>query len=317
MSVTFTQLILMIMAVIAIVWGIYMISKALKAKQVVSLNTEAIEHDKDGLPILPRHQRPAVVETLKRQDEVVLDNASADVVLSADNTELLIDQQLLDSQSVITKSTHVSAPAQENPAPVATVEHDDAFSLLANATETIRPVVHAFDESQVKAETLELTSPILDTHIQAQIDQEQNNPLNNAVQNINISIFPNEQFGRIGGRDLLNLFDKYGIKFGAMNMFHRYENKDGTGLLWFSMMMITEDGILPFDLNKLPMQYLKGLVLFLSLPHPKAVQGFDSMMSIAGLLAHDLNASVYDETGELINKENAQMMREIAVDFGK
>ena len=62
---------------------------------------------------------------------------------------------------------------------------------------------------------------------------------------------------------------------------------------------------------------MKGLVLFLSLPHPKAVQGFDSMISVAGLLAHDLQATVYDETGEALTKENTQIMRDIAVNFGK
>ena len=140
---------------------------------------------------------------------------------------------------------------------------------------------------------------------------------NNAIQIINVSIFPNQQFVDIEGEYLLELIDKYGLKFGAMNMFHRYENKDGTGLLWFSLMMIDNEGISPFDLNRLPTQTMKGLVLFLSLPHPRPVQGFDSMMSIAGLLANDLNATVYDDTGEPINKENTQAMRELAINFGR
>ena len=189
--------------------------------------------------------------------------------------------------------------------------------MLANATETITPVVHTFDENQLKNDSFTDNSPILDTHIQAQIDEEQNSPLNNAIQNINISIFPNQQFIDIKGDYLLELIDKYGLKFGAMNMFHRYENKDGTGLLWFSLMMIDNEGISPFDLNRLPTQTMKGLVLFLSLPHPRPVQGFDSMMSIAGLLANDLNATVYDDTGEPINKENTQAMRELAINFGR
>ena len=41
------------------------------------------------------------------------------------------------------------------------------------------------------------------------------------------------------------------------------------------------------------------------------------MMSIAGLLANDLNATVYDDTGEPINKENTQAMRELAINFGR
>ena len=214
----------------------------------------------------------------------------------------------------VTKSANDKLLAETN----TFVENEnDAFSMLANATETISPVVHTFDENQLKNDTFTDNSPILDTHIQGQIDEEQNSPLNNAIQNINISIFPNQQFVDIKGDYLLELIDKYGLKFGAMNMFHRYENKDGTGLLWFSLMMIDNEGISPFDLNRLPTQTMKGLVLFLSLPHPRPVQGFDSMMSIAGLLANDLNATVYDDTGEPINKENTQAMRELAINFGR
>ena len=306
-----TQLILIVLAVVAIVWGLYILVKSIRQKNKALLATQAIEHDKDGLPILPRHERPKPEDSEVFKAEITPDNPRGEVKLSADNTELDLTAPSLPAQ---TSQHHDQLLAQTK----SFVDNDDdAFSLLANATETITPVVHTFDENQLKNDVFNDNSPILDTHIQAQIDQEQNSPLNNAIQNVNISIFPNQQFASIQGSYLLDLIDKYGLKFGAMNMFHRYENKDGTGMLWFSMMMIDNDGISPFDLNRLPTQNMNGLVLFLSLPHPRAVQGFDSMMSIAGLLAHDLNATVYDDTGEPINKENTQAMRELAVNFGK
>lgn len=306
-----TQLILIVLAVVAIVWGLYILVKSIRQKNKALLATQAIEHDKDGLPILPRHERPKPEDSGVFKAEITLDNPRGEVKLSADNTELDLTAPSLPAQ---TSQHHDQLLAQTK----SFVDNDDdAFSLLANATETITPVVHTFDENQLKNDVFNDNSPILDTHIQAQIDEEQNSPLNNAIQNINISIFPNQQFVDIKGDYLLELIDKYGLKFGAMNMFHRYENKDGTGLLWFSLMMIDNEGISPFDLNRLPTQTMKGLVLFLSLPHPRPVQGFDSMMSIAGLLANDLNATVYDDTGEPINKENTQAMRELAINFGR
>ena len=310
-----TQLILIILAVVAIVWGIYTILKSIRQKNQDVLATDAIEHDKDGLPIIPRHQRPEPQESQLFKAEITSDNPKGEVKLSADDTELHLDNYPAnDGFANVTKSANDKLLAETN----TFVENEnDAFSMLANATETITPVVHTFDENQLKKDSFTDNSPILDTHIQAQIDEEQNSPLNNAIQNINISIFPNQQFVDIKGDYLLELIDKYGLKFGAMNMFHRYENKDGTGLLWFSLMMIDNEGISPFDLNRLPTQTMKGLVLFLSLPHPRPVQGFDSMMSIAGLLANDLNATVYDDTGEPINKENTQAMRELAINFGR
>ena len=310
-----TQLILIILAVVAIVWGIYTLLKSIRQKNQDVLATDAIEHDKDGLPIIPRHQRPEPQESQLFKAEITSDNPKGEVKLSADDTELHLDNYPANGGFAnATKSANDKLLAETH----TFVENEnDAFSMLANATETITPVVHTFDENQLKKDSFTDNSPILDTHIQAQIDEEQNSPLNNAIQNINISIFPNQQFVDIKGDYLLELIDKYGLKFGAMNMFHRYENKDGTGLLWFSLMMIDNEGISPFDLNRLPTQTMKGLVLFLSLPHPRPVQGFDSMMSIAGLLANDLNATVYDDTGEPINKENTQAMRELAVNFGK
>ena len=310
-----TQLILIILAVVAIVWGIYTLLKSIRQKNQDVLATDAIEHDKDGLPIIPRHQRPEPQESQLFKAEITPDNPKGEVKLSADDTELHLDNYPANGGFAnVTKSANDKLLAETH----TFVENEnDAFSMLANATETITPVVHTFDENQLKKDSFTDNSPILDTHIQAQIDEEQNSPLNNAIQNINISIFPNQQFVDIKGDYLLELIDKYGLKFGAMNMFHRYENKDGTGLLWFSLMMIDNEGISPFDLNRLPTQTMKGLVLFLSLPHPRPVQGFDSMMSIAGLLANDLNATVYDDTGEPINKENTQAMRELAINFGR
>ena len=312
-----TQLILIILAVVAIVWGIYTLLKSIRQKNQDVLATDAIEHDKDGLPIIPRHQRPEPQESQLFKAEITPDNPKGEVKLSAEDTELHLDNYPANggfANANVTKSANDKLLAETH----TFVENEnDAFSMLANATETITPVVHTFDENQLKKDSFTDNSPILDTHIQAQIDEEQNSPLNNAIQNINISIFPNQQFVDIKGDYLLELIDKYGLKFGAMNMFHRYENKDGTGLLWFSLMMIDNEGISPFDLNRLPTQTMKGLVLFLSLPHPRPVQGFDSMMSIAGLLANDLNATVYDDTGEPINKENTQAMRELAINFGR
>ena len=43
-----TQLILIILAVVAIVWGIYTLLKSIRQKNQDVLATDAIEHDKDG-----------------------------------------------------------------------------------------------------------------------------------------------------------------------------------------------------------------------------------------------------------------------------
>lgn len=326
---TIVNFILILCAIIAIIWGTYTLYVSFKkAKKINQHNTSSGEiGEKDGLLILPRHERPeyqtenqindeqqAVNKTDFSQEQPAHTQAESN---QQETTSLETQSDILVNQHNQTTTTSTTAPEQLNVTAENVLPEDDAFSALASATQSITPTVQSFDERKLKKEGFNETSPILDNHIQTQVDNDQNSPLNNATQNLNISLFPNEQFSRISGRDLLNLFDKYGLKYGTMNMFHRYENKDGTGLLWFSVMMVTEDGIMPFDLNKLPNQYVKGLVMFVALPHPEAYRGFDSMISISGLLAQDLHASLYDEAGDPLTKENVQQMRELAINFAK
>lgn len=340
---TIVNFILILCAVIAIVWGAYTLwislTKTKKPTQQAPLLDNEV-NEKDGIPIIPRHERPEyqkensdnsaksaeqttppTAETVKNHtsEQTDIDENHHNIPEHSENVENTTPKTDDGEQPITTTPPDPSKYfiLKSDDESVSVQNSEDAFSALASATQTITPTVQTFDERKLKKDGFNETSPILDNHIQTQVDNDQNSPLNNAIQNLNISLFPNEQFSRISGRDLLNLFDKYGLKYGTMNMFHRYENKDGTGLLWFSVMMVTEDGIMPFDLNKLPNQYVKGLVMFVALPHPEASRGFDSMISISGLLAQDLQASLYDEAGDPLTKENTQQMRELAINFAK
>ena len=385
MSVTTTQFILMVLAIIAMLWGLYAIFRGWQTKQnpVLHLDlppdtntgdigadsatkaeslADANSPNKEGIPIIPRHARQI-------SDSQLLDNPLSQTCIDEpiDKIASQSDEDSLAETVVIPNAKNipeVATPLQDNgvlstqagttttitaegdiyvtPIPATTTaqtvapttssvsktlaNHDvadlpinrepDAFSALANATQAITPVVHTFDESQLTSEVFGKNSPILDTHIQAQIDHEQNSPLHNAEQNINISIFPHHQLQRFLGKDLLGLVDKYGLKYGAMNMFHRYENKDGTGVLWFSMMMVDDQTPSAFDLNKLPLQHLDGLILFLSLPHPEAGQAFESMISMAKMMANDLGAELYDDVGEPLSSDSISLLKSIAVLYG-
>lgn len=382
----------MVLAIIAMLWGLYAIYRAWQTKQdpVLQLDLPPDSKDikdfngvknstdisgvtngnanKDDVPVVPRHKRQFTdTNTPKISSESTEENAQtladatssttdkATQVVTASVTDKAMsatsDKVALTTQAgTVTTITAdgdmyvsvtpkneitVPQPAQEMTRSVtdnaltkkpssnlmetdtpAHPNEPDAFSALANATQAITPVVHTYDESQLKSDIFSQNSPILDSHIQAQIDHEQNSPLHNAEQNINISIFPRQSLQRFAGKDLLGLVDKYGLKYGAMNMFHRYENKDGTGILWFSMMMVESQVPSAFDLNKLPLQHLDGLILFLSLPHPEAGQAFESMISMAKMMANDLNAELYDDVGEPLSPDSVALLKSIAVLYG-
>ena len=99
-----------------------------------------------------------------------------------------------------------------------------------------------------------------------------------------------------------------------MNLFHRYENEDGTGDLWFSMMGVGYEGVCAFDLNSLPESHFMGLTLFLALPHPHALRGFDSMVSVAHMIAQDLSADILDEQGNLFDDTYFAKLRSVVAE---
>lgn len=345
---TTVDYILIIIAVVIMMVGLYMIIRGILNRKGNS-SSEAIVRDKNGIPIIPRHERKLVVEPeqeeIEQGDTVIIpDREHLQPVIHQDGEDAHQSrfEQTRDSETLEDYAKHDSnlntpvseqhyaeegsdssldqshlqqtAPQQSANAPTATAaelaalqgddNEDDVFSNLASATEKLMPVIETAREPDFTD-----NSPMLDHHLLAEADQDQNSPLNHAQENINITIMPKNNDELIEGKTILSLVSQYGLKYGAMNMFHRYENKDGSGILWFSMMGINHDGITPFDLNVLPNSKFSGLVLFLSLPHPKATQGFDTMMSVVNLISNDLNAVILDENNEVLTRERRQQLR--------
>lgn len=146
-------------------------------------------------------------------------------------------------------------------------------------------------------------SPVLDQHLnQRQKIDEEDNPFNGYEDNLTFVITPKHGTG-INGRQILQIAKNYGLKYGAMNMFHRHEGEDGRGVRWFSVMAEDKNGPTVFDLNTLPDTSFISLILFLVVPHQQPLRGYDSMVSIARALAKDLNAVITDENRNLLNEE--------------
>ena len=346
---TAIQFILIVIAALIVLAGLLMVMRSLKQRQDV--DQPVINYDKNGIPIIPRHERK-LPETLDADeddaaeaDSQAAQTPSAEVASSrvkehtskqpktykpknvvTDDNAFATDN---DSDAATTPASGSSADTQQLDAMLAasapsdddyaprTIEddEDDAFSSLVSATDHIMPPIETADEPDFTE-----NSPILDRHLIESADDAQNAPLIYAEDNLNITIMPHQYRDRpaniVRGRDLLALVDKYGLRFGAMNMFHRYENKDGTGILWFSMMGVTDQGIAPFDPHNVATSTYNGVVLFLSLPHPQAVMGFDGMMSIAYMMASDLNAEVLDENNDPITSEYKQVLRNQIREYG-
>ncbi|WP_230657933.1 cell division protein ZipA C-terminal FtsZ-binding domain-containing protein [Psychrobacter sp. I-STPA10] len=321
---TTTQIILIVVAVFVMLAGLYFIYRGIKRREVE--NEQALVRDKNGIPILPRHERnivdpPDFDDTVGGETVITPDRSHLKAVVDEDvnhsvtaadtqdfpsNTldEPNVDVQATNNQPTFQQTVTQPSTDEQHQQPDALENTPDLFSSLASATASITPVVETADEPEFKK-----NSPVLDKHLLSTAEQDQNSPLNNATENVNITLAPADGTTGISGQTLLAIVDKFGMKYGAMNMFHRYQNKDGTGILWFSMMGVTEEGVAPFDLNTLPKSTYDGLVLFLSLPHPKALHGFDTMISIATLMAKQLNMVLLDEHNEPLTTEQRHQLR--------
>lgn len=334
---TAIQFILIAIAAFIVLAGLFMVIRSFKRRKTAE--AAAVNYDKNGIPIIPRHERniveqPDLDDTVAGETSIAPDrsylnavvedaplaqaHSQVDAQLTADRHDINNDSDMIDDadyarwqeeQQQADNSEFTEAAEQMH------IEQEpDAFSSLMSATDSLMPVIDTADEP-----SFDNNSPILDQHLSEPVDEAQNGPLINAKDNINITILPHQYRDRpaavIRGRDLLALVDKYGLRYGAMNMFHRYEQKDGTGMLWFSMMGITDSGIAPFDPHSVATNTYNGVVLFLSLPHPQALRSFDSMMSIAYMMASDLDAVMLDEENDPITPEYKQQLRNQVRDY--
>ena len=335
---TAIQFILIAIAAFIVLAGLFMVIRSFKRRN--NAEAVAVNYDKNGIPIIPRHERnivdqPDLDDTVAGETSIAPDrsylnavvedepltsshtnvdaqltaghtdvnDADSDIIDNADYVRWQEEQQRADNREFLEAAEQMHVEQEQ-----------DAFSSLMSATDSLMPSIDTADEP-----SFDNNSPILDQHLSEPVDEAQNGPLINAKDNINITILPHQYRDRptaiIRGRDLLALIDKYGLRYGAMNMFHRYEQKDGTGMLWFSMMGITDSGIAPFDPHSVATNTYNGVVVFLSLPHPQALRSFDSMMSIAYMMASDLDAIMLDEENEPITPEYKQQLRNQVRDY--
>ena len=335
---TAIQFILIAIAAFIVLAGLFMVIRSFKRRKTAE--AAAVNYDKNGIPIIPRHERniveqPDLDDTVAGETSIAPDRSYLNAVVEEEpltQAHSPIDAQLTaarhdindDSSGMINDADYTrwqdEQQRTDNSEFTEVAEHmhieqePDAFSSLMSATDSLMPVIDTADEP-----SFDNNSPILDQHLSEPVDEAQNGPLINAKDNINITILPHQYRDRpaavIRGRDLLALIDKYGLRYGAMNMFHRYEQKDGTGMLWFSMMGITDSGIAPFDPHSVATNNYNGVVVFLSLPHPQALRSFDSMMSIAYMMASDLDAVMLDEENDPITPEYKQQLRNQVRDY--
>ncbi|WP_173913028.1 cell division protein ZipA C-terminal FtsZ-binding domain-containing protein [Acinetobacter sp. Marseille-Q1618] len=331
-----TTIVGIVVAVIIILIGLRMVLRK-SDDTAPSLESELHINSESNQPVIPRHVRDQlqavpVKETARVEPD--LHNLDAAPIAEA-------AQGIEKEQTVTTPTTPVTASEthsgslenktaeveKETTVEATTVEKtDDAENTIENnqnaeqteATETTELKTEEFSLNP-NIETAEIKdfdeeSSILDVHLHEQQRFDDESSLANAESIIALNVYPNPRKALSGDKTLKVLL-KYGLRFGELSCFHRYDNIDEPSPLMFSVLRITDEGPAGFDLETLSTEQVKGLAFFLALPHSNVQKGFDTMASIAGLIAREVDGTVYDENNLEFTPQLKEHWRHKAIDY--
>jgi cell division protein ZipA len=116
------------------------------------------------------------------------------------------------------------------------------------------------------------------------------------------------------GADLLEVLLACDVRFGSMDIFHRYEGAQGQGRIQFSVANLVKPGT--FDLDSIKEFYTPGVCMFLQLPGPKdSLAAFDCMAEIAACIVKNLQGELRDDRQSVLTPQTIEHYRERIRDF--
>lgn len=312
-----------VVALIMIAVGVYLFFFSRKPTELSApegLQTEVVASTVSGRPpVVPRALRGVQVQDTNADAVPLYPNANTTVADDAAIDDVLAQIKPQQARAQPTVTDHVAADMQE-PVLVPTREFsvdpirvddslDSMLDDLEQATAKLVPPVERGEVAEWQGD-----SALLDAHIEDQARRDDESLLAQAEQIVSLYLIPTH--GRsLDGSRVLSLLKQYGLRFGEMSLFHRFEESSGEGRLMFSVLRYTPEGPQGFDLETLPQEKLDGLAFFLALPNAEAVNGYDMMASISSLLARDFSAHLYDEEMNLFTKQLKAHYRHVVLEF--
>lgn len=118
------------------------------------------------------------------------------------------------------------------------------------------------------------------------------------------------------GEELLHILLTCDLRFGKMNIFHRYEKSNAKGAVQFSVANAVEPGT--FDLNSMRNFKTPGICLFLQLPGPQDAQkALEYMVETAQCIARNLNGELRDENRSALTAQTVEHFRSRIREFDR
>lgn len=323
-----------VVAIIIMLIGLKMILKKSNHAEP-SLDSDLHINPDSNQPVIPRHVR----DQLEQAEAEGVSATSAERVEPTLNAASPVSEAKQTETLAVEPTKSISA---EQIQPVVETSSDEIKSeeTVKNSTINADSSVELVDTVSVKSEeslepegekaepelslnpnieTAEIAefegeSNILDVHLHEQQRYDDESALAMAEQIIALNVYPNPRRA-LSGDKALKVLLKYGLRYGEMSCFHRYENTDEPSVLMFSVLRMTDNGPAGFDLETLSTEQVQGLAFFLALPNSKAVTGFDMMASIAGLIAREIDGKVYDENNLEFTPQLKEHWRHHVIDY--
>jgi cell division protein ZipA len=320
-----TTLVGIAIAVVIMAFGLKLIFK--KPRDTApSLESELQFNEDCQKPIIPRHVRDQL-QTVDSEEKVrvepTLDTQQVQAEFEFDKEEPKLNDELVKTSETITdeKIAEEKTGAETDEESTKTAEKDVTeleevlvSEVVVNKEVKVEPIF-SLNSNIEKAEISEFSeeSSILDAHLYEQKMVDDECALVTAESFIALNILAK---GRVlSGEKTLKVLLKYGLRFGEMKCFHRY-NEDGTKLLFSALKIVdSELGTEGFDLETLSTEEVKGLALFLALPHSDVQHAFDTMVSTAGLIAREIEGAVYDQDNFEFTPQLREYWRHQAIDY--
>lgn len=116
------------------------------------------------------------------------------------------------------------------------------------------------------------------------------------------------------GPALLQSILESGLRFGAMDIFHRHESITGNGDKLFSMANALNPGT--FDLDDMDLFSTRAVCFFMGLPGPRNTrQAFDLMIAAARKLAKELDGDLKDDNRSVLTAQTIEHYRQRIAEF--
>ena len=237
----------------------------------------------------------------------------AERVSKAENVQSHQETVDVDSSKHSTKvSADDTATAQVTPE--TTSSDQDSLVKATDSSAALTPNKPTVAISTEVLEDWEGESSILDLHLTEQERHDEESALACAEHIVALYVWPNPSRA-LSGEKALKILLKYGLRYGEMQCFHRYQQVEETSPLMFSVLRLTNEGPAGFDLESLSTEQVNGLAFFLALPNAHAGLGFDSMASIANHIAKEVDGKVYDENGQELTAQLREHWRHQVIEF--